>query len=90
MANKRDFERGLIFGLASGETLSNLVVYWGAVNRTDKIKTNLKIVKNTIIDEDITKKVVNARDIVIDDAMTNPNKPIKEISVDEKVNKTDD
>ena len=46
---------GLIVGLASGEVLDNLVLYRGKVKKSDKVKTSVYIVKNTIIEEDMIK-----------------------------------
>ena len=79
-----DFKRGLIVGLSSGEVLDNLVLYRGEVKKTEKVKTSVYIVKNMVVEEDISDVGV-LKDISIEEDLVLKEGDNREIELSETI-----
>lgn len=81
----KDFNEGLIIGLASGESLDNLVVYRGRLDLKDRVTTSVYINKVSYYKDDLKVGESNIIDIDLKDSVVKEESKVIDVKYEEKV-----
>lgn len=81
----KDFNNGLALGLASGESLDNLVLYRGRLDLKEKVTTKVYISKLRYYEEDMTIVEPNVIDLELEEKGLDEKPSLVELSYEEQL-----